>query len=372
MKKVLIIILSILLVISTGLLTYGVIQGPKKEIEEEETAMFSAPASGLFYGDAADQKISMEGLYTSNRMANKSERVANMIVNASYNNILINQFYYKAHVDVTPTSNKDKYACSDYYRAKSGVNMFYQTLAYTGSINLVQARIDYVNQRLEKNGEAEYDKDTKVWSYSLTNPSAKGTTLSLPALTPYNIYSWYDFPLDLGGEKAAGSGSTSGRTKDIDYSLIDEKSVVIEEKTDAAGNAYYKLTFSALLNEVQSSQESITRFSESFSSLKKVEFSELTFDVEIWKDAGVFRKIAFFSRVTASIGSDRGEVVIDKALTFSYDDKDCSVAAHIKKLADTFDQKWITKLNADNQKQLQEEVAALAKDEEEKGNKTEE
>ena len=55
-----------------------------------------------------------------------------------------------------------------------------------------------------------------------------------------------------------------------------------------------------------------------------------------------------------------------KALTFSYDDKDCSVAAHIKKLADDFDQKWITKLNADNQKQLKEEVDALAADAEKK------
>ena len=358
MKKALIIILSILLVISTGLLTYGIIQGPKKVVEEEKTAMFSAPAPDLFYGDANAERINMADLYTSNKMANKSEKVANMIINASYNNILINQFYYKAHVDVNPTSNKDKYACSDYYRAKNGVNMFYQTLAYTGTINLVQARIDYVNQRLEKNGEAEYDKDAKVWSYSLTNPSVKGTTLSLPALTPYNIYSWYDFPLDLGGVKAAGSGSTSGRTEEIDYSLIDEKSVKIEEKTDGT-NAYYKITFTAIIEKAQASSETITRFSESFSSLKKVEFSELSFDIEIWKDAGVFRQIAYQARVTASIGSDRGEVKINKALTFSYDDKDCSVAAHIKKLADDFDQKWITKLNADNQEKLKAEVAAL-------------
>ena len=364
MKKVLVIILSVLLVISAGLLTYGVIQGPKKEIEEEETAMFSAPAPDLFYGDADAQKINVTDLYSSNKMANKSEKVANMIINASYNNILINQFYFKAHVDVEPTSNKDKFACSDYYRAKNGVNMFYQTLAYTGTFNLVQARIDYVDQRLEKNGEVEYDKETKTWSYSLKSPSVKGTTLSLPALTPYNIYSWYDFPLDLGGVRAAGDGSTSGRTEAIDYSLIDETSVKIEEKQDADGNAYYKITFSALIEKAQASQETITRFSESFSSLKKVEFSELNFDVEIWKDAGVFRQIAFDARVTASIGSDRGEVNIQKALTFSYDDKDCSVAAHIKKLADEFDQKWITKLSAKNQAQLKEEVAALPAEEE--------
>ena len=159
--------------------------------------------------------------------------------------------------------------------------------------------------------------------------------------------------------RVCGNGSTAGRTEDIDFSLIDEKTVKIVEAQDSNGNDFYRISFKAIISKAQDSSETIARFSESYSSLKNVEFSELSFEVDVWKDAGVFRKIEYNARVTASIGNDRGEVRINKLLAFSYDDTDCSVAAHIKKLADNFTQKWITDLSASNQAQIQADLAAL-------------
>lgn len=363
LKTILIIIFALLFVISGGLLVYGALQGPKIEIEEESAA-YSAPASNLYLGEYADKKIDITAIKDDNSISSSAEKVATMIINASYNNIYINQFYYKANVEVEPTENSDKYACSEYYRAKTGANMFYQTLAYTGTpFNPLQVKIDYGNQRLATSDLAtcEYDTDTKKWSYNPTPATVKNnsSSVTLPDPTPYNIYSWYDFPLDLGGIKTCEGGSTEGRTEGIDGSLIDEKSVKIEEMQDADGNLFYRLKFKAIIEKTQNSSESKDRFSSSFSSLKNLEFSELTFEVDIWKEEGVFRKIQFDARVTASIGSDRGEVVINKVLAFSYDDHDASVAWHIKKLSDTFTNNWMKKWNAENQAAIQADLDAL-------------
>ena len=360
LKIILIVLFAFLLAVGGGLLVYGALQAPPKPIPADPIT-YAAPAAGLYLGEYADKQVSITAIKNDNTLSGANERVAKMLINASYNNIFINQFYYNAHVDVNPTGNSDKYACSDYYRAKTGANMFYMTLAYTGTFNPLQVKIDYVDQRIKtsKLAVAEYDVDTKQWSYNPQPSEVSASDVSLPEPTPYNLYSWYDFPLDLGGVKVCGNGSTAGRTEDIDFSLIDEKSVKIVDMEDADGNAFYRVSFKAIISKVQSSSETKARFSESYDSLKNVEFSELSFEVDIWKDAGVFRKIEYNARVTASIGNDRGEVKINKTLAFSYDDEDSSVAAHIKKLADTFTKKWITKLSASNQAKIQEELDAL-------------
>lgn len=360
LKIILIVLFAFLLAVGGGLLVYGALQGPAIIVEEDASA-YSVPAANLYRGEFANKKVDIVAIKNDNSSSSSAERAARMLVNASYNNIFINQFYYSAHVDVNPTGKSSKYACSDYYRAKTGANMFYQTLAYTGSWNPLQIKIDYVDQRIKTSplATAKYDLDTKQWSYNAQPADVSSSDVSLPEPTPYNLYSWYDFPLDLGGVRVCGNGSTAGRTEDIDFSLIDEKTVKIVEVQDSNGNDFYRISFKAIISKAQDSSETVARFSESYSSLKNVEFSELSFEVDVWKDAGVFRKIEYSARVTASIGNDRGEVKINKLLAFSYDDIDCSVAAHIKKLADNFTQKWITDLSASNQAQIQADLAAL-------------
>ena len=356
MKKVLIVIFAFLFAISGGLLTYGIIQGPKKEFKEKPLVM-TAPSVDLFLGEYADQRIDMAAV--KDQSIAKNQKAAEMIVKASYNNILINQFYYKAHVDFKSTKSSDK-AFSDYYRAKNGVNMFYMTLAYTGTLNLSTVRIDYVDQRVKQENEPA-DYIDGAWSLNLKSPKASKTSLSLPDLTPYNIYSWYDFPLDLGGER--NNTTSEGRTEAIDGKLIDPNSVEIEEVYDGE-HPFYRLTFKAIIADTQASKESMYRFADSCGGIKNVDLSELSFTVEIWKEAGVFRSIGFNARAEASLNGKRGEVVINKLLQFSYNDVDCSVAAHIKDLADQYTEGWITKFSSKNQEKIQEELAALPKEEE--------
>ena len=370
LKIILIVIFAILLVASAGLLGYGIMQGPKKPIVDD-SALYTPPADNLFLGEYASKKIDIVAINNSNAISSASERAATMIINASYNNIYVNQFFYKASVNVQSTEHANRFAVSEYYRAKNGVNMFYETLAYTGTINPGQARIDYVDQRLESSCDVTYDTKTKEWGAGFKDVDRPkdndGKVLTLPDANPYNIYSWYDFPLDLGGLKVCGKAPTAGRKEGVDFSLIDEKSVKIEEMADADGVAYYRISFKAIIDKAQNSKETIDRFSDSFSSLKNVNFSELNFEIDIWKDAGVFRKIGFDARVTASMGSDRGEVEIDKLLAFSYDDHDCSVAEHIYKFAEQYTDKWITKWSEKNRAQLEADIAALPKVEKEEG-----
>ncbi len=322
-----------------------------------------APTTDLYLGEYADQQIDISAIKNDTSLSGSAERVAKMIINASYNNIFINQFYFKASADIQMMTQPNKFLKSEYFRAKNGANMYYHYLTYTGDINVAGARIDYVDERVQAKtmSNVNYNRTTGEWSYGLNNvkESTYDRPVSLPDPTPYNIYSWYDFPIDLGGIKSCNGNS--GRTADIDYSLIDEKSVVIEEKVDENNNAYYRINFKAIIAKAMASAETKDRFSDSFNSLRNVDFSELAFEVDIWKDAGVFRKIGINAHVTASMGNNRGEVEIEKVLAFSYDDTDCSVAAHIKKFADTFTTKWIRDLSEANQTQLFADLLALEK-----------
>jgi len=355
MKKLFIVLFALIFVASAGLLTYGALQGPKKNIAIDEVKL-DAPADGLFLGDYADQKIDMVSLKNATGIE-ANQKVAEMIINASYNNILINQFYYKAHVGVESTTTSDM-AISDYFRAKNGANMFYYTLVYTGILNPAKARVDYVDERIEGACDAEYDED-EGWSYSFKAGKAqKKGAMTLPDLTPYNIYSWYDFPLDLGGvTRMNGKKSTAGRSEAISGALIDSDSVEIKELGE--DDKYYSLTFSVIIADTNASDESIDRFSDSCGKISEVTLKKLDFTIEIWKDAGVFRRICFDALVDAKLNGNFGEVKIEKFLEFSYNDRDASVAAHIKKFADDFDPKWITNFSAKNQQQLMEELSKL-------------
>ena len=354
MKKFLIILFAFIFVVSAGLLAYGAIQGPKKNVTIDELAL-DAPADDLFLGEYADQKIDMSALAKATDVED-NQKVANMIINASYNNIMINQFYFKAHVDVKSTKSTDE-AFSDYFRAKNGVNMYYLTLAYTGLVNPVKVKLDYVDQRIESSSTADYE-DESGWSYTLKAGRAQDKgAMTLPELNPYNIYSWYDFPLDLGGVKRMSKKSTDGRTEDISGALIDADSVEIEEM--GTEHPYYSLKFDVLVSATNASEESIDRFADSCGKISDVTLKKLSFTVDIWKDAGVFRRMYFEALADASLNGQSGEVKIEKVLEFSYDDNDASVAAHIKKLADDFDPKFVTNFSSEIQQKIAEEIAAL-------------
>ena len=358
LKTVLIVLFAFLLAVSGGVLVYGAVVGTSDPARIDEVTL-DPPANDLYIGEYINQKINISAIANATDMQ-KNQKVAEMIVKTSYNNAIIDHFLYKAHVDVNSTKTSD-YAFSDYFRAKTGMDQYYQTFAYTGSANPVKVKVFYGTDRLDAMDPfGKYDKDTGAWSASLKNPDRKDYTPGLPGLTPYHIYSWYDFPLDLGGLGTAKSDDERGRSEAIDGSLIDASSVVIEEKIDQASNvAYYQISFKAIIAAANASSETLDRFCDSCGGLKDAELYELNFLVEIWKDAGVFRRIGFDARTVASLQGKKGEVKVEKMLKFTYDKVDSSVAAHIKKLADQYGQKWVSKLRAENQEKLNAQLAAL-------------
>ena len=154
--------------------------------------------------------------------------------------------------------------------------------------------------------------------------------------------------------------STAGRSEAISGALIDADSVEIEEV--GTEHPYYSVKFNVIIADTNASEETIDRFADSCGKISRVTLKALSFTVEIWKDAGVFRRIGFEALADASLNGKFGEVKIDKLLEFSYSDKDSSVAAHIKQFADDFDPNWILNFSAKNQEQIAAELAKLPAD----------
>ena len=348
-KTILIVIFALLLAASVGLLGYGISQGPQKSPDNEGKGMLGIPAEDLFFEE--NPQIDVKTIETDTQMS-AAEKAATMLVKASYNMASINQFYGHARVD-TEIPSADKHFFSDYYRGKNGVNMFYHSLVYTGTlVNPFQYRIDYVDQRMTKSGSCDYE-DGK-YKYAAEEPSGvSDIDLSLPSYTPYLIYSWFDFPLDLGGVKKAQGGTDPNRTDAVDYSLIDESTVRIEEAGEN-GEKYYIITFKVRVDKAQASSETVYRFADT-NKIEKPEFGEITVEAEIWKDSGVFRQLNYQANAKISKSGKRGDGVITKTWKFSYNDTDCSVAKHIQGLGE----KWVAALSEKNQAILRQEVAAL-------------
>ncbi|MBQ7713224.1 MAG: hypothetical protein IJT69_05340 [Clostridia bacterium] len=364
MKKFLIILFTFIFVVSAGLLVYGAIQGPQELRGDSTKGMLGVPAEGLF-SDAEHPQQSIKSIVSDSAM-NGAEKAATMLVNASYNMNSIDRFYGHCRVD-TEIPSADKHFFSDYYRGKSGVSMYYHTLVHTGFklSDVFSFKIDYADpetpengQRLKKTGQCSYDFDEEKYSYAVGKPSVESNSLSRGADTPYLIYSWFDFPLDLGGKKSA-NGYARPDTDAIDSSLIDASTVKIEEK-GSKNEKYYELTFKAIVAKAQASNETVYRFYDTNKLDSDVEFHEIAVTAQIWKESGVFRELKYEVSAVIEKSGNRGEGEITKTWQFSYDEADCSVAKRINDLGED----WVKKLSAENQAAVAKEVAALPKSDE--------
>lgn len=341
MKKVIIIILAVLIAVSGALLIYGAAQGPQKEFNQESKGLLAAPAAAISEG--ADHWYSLDSVLSSGSF---QEKAAKLMVYTSYNQMYAKQFYFSAHVDVFAGN---KYTCSDYFRAQQGVNTFYQALAYTGTqlTNMATRRVDYHNVRYSKvEPGISYDKKEQTYSFSLANPDVDDRETTLPRETPYLIYSWYDIPLDFGSKEQAYN--------EIDSSLIEN--VSLESPTSDA--PYYVLNFSADIDKVNASEETLRRLNEGTGgAMKDIEVLGLSFKAEIWP-SGLFRSISVHARIIAKVSNKRGEATIDRTYGFSYDDADCSIANWFKSTG------WDKYLTAEGKVAYESELALLKTEEE--------
>ena len=319
LKTILIVILSLLLVVSGGLLAYGILN-PSSAQEGGSTGAGDPPDMALFEGETHLDVSETFG----DKKASEEKKATDLMIQAAYNLINIKQFYFSARVDVKAGS---QIAFSDYNYTRKGLDTFKRAQAYTGSLNTFVLRCYYIDQKLENSGLSEYDFNTESWSYLVTSPDVTDKSNSKDAESPYFFYSVLDFPLDFGGKKAKVDDE-SKRTDEIDYSLIDADSVKLEENKKGG---YYTLEFKVLASKLNSSEEMKFRLSDTTTSkrMKDITFKDFTVKAEIWKESGVFRTLYYETNVNATLGSDSGDSTIKKTMNFSYDDENCSVARKI-------------------------------------------
>jgi len=352
LKIVLIVIFALALTVSGGLLCYSAIKGPLASQGGGNKNAGDAPDATLFETTKEHQKdlSVIEGSSTMD----PAEKVATMLVNATFNHIWIDQYYFFSRVDVE--GENGDYSFSEYDQSFYQMNTFRRVQAYTGKINTFKIQADFVNQRLTSMGTCDYDFDEKTWLYTIGNPSSSPKTISRSEVdrevkeTYYRIYSLFDFPIDLGGWDSLND-KNEGRVEELDYSLIDSSSVSITEK-----DGYYILKFNADIDGINRSGESMDRFSDSTSGGRMSNMTFKTFSVtaEIWKDAGVFRSLNYEVTVNAKINGKRGDAVIEKTMNFSYDDETCCVAKGIKSVPSFYN-----KLSTENQAECDKMIAEM-------------
>ena len=357
LKIILIVIFSLLLAVSGGLLAYGIIN-PASTQDGDETGIGEPPDMALFEGE----KHSDVSLIFGDKSATPEHKATDLMIQVAYNLINIKQFYFSARVDVKAGTQT---AFSDYNYTRKGLNTFKRVHAYTGKLNTFVLRCYYIDQRLETTGLAEYDSDTGAWSYP-TDPSKKqSATLSKSNESPYYYYGTLDFPLDFGGKDAA-IADESKRSDAIDYTLIDPDSVVLTENTKGG---YYSLEFKVLASKLDASEEIRYRFADTTSGknldgslrMKLDHFvDDFTVKAEIWKESGVFRTISYETKVNATTGGENGDSTITKTLNFSYDDENCSVARKIMSVKGSKNAPvYYNALNAANKAICDAEIKAL-------------
>ena len=201
-----------------------------------------------------------------------------------------------------------------------------------------------------------------MWSYTAHipgYPKTENKSHGKDDETPYYYYGTLDFPLDFGGEESADDDSTLPRSAAIDYSLIDGATVEITEDEEGG---YYTLTFDCVIASINDSYETKYRLSKTTADgkMENITFTKFTVTAEIWKDAGVFRKLTYTTNVHATIYGKTGDSDIEKSMIFSYDDENCSVA---KKIMTVKDDKgnatFYDMLNSANKTTCDAEIKAL-------------
>ena len=361
LKTVLIVIFALLFAVSGGLLCFGIIN-PASEAGDDYAGIGPEPSKTFFDGEGATYVDVSSVLAAPTTISSttattiSAEEAVDLMIKTAYNLINIQQFYFSARVDVNSGST---HAFSDYNYTRDGLKTFKKAFAYTGSAGTYILRCYYIDQKLESSGTSSYNEKSGKWKYTL-DPGLflKKTkkTRGKDRETPYYYYGTLDFPLDFGGADSADDDSTEVRTEAINYSLIDPASATLQDK-----GSYYALTFKALPDKLNASEETKYRLSKSTADGKMtdIQFADFTVTAEIWKETGVFRMLYYKTNVHASLNVESGDCVIEKSMKFSYDDDNCSVAKKIKSIEGTKGLVFYNALSSANKATCDAEIAAL-------------
>ena len=297
------------------------------------------------YANAQDY-LSLEALTSA---SDPAEKMADLLIGGTYNLIESKGFFANYRTDLVAedgTSSITECLRVVQENADGGVNNVYQAL--TSVTGFGRRTIDYYNERLTQKDimhGAVYYPSEGVLTAELNKPDySERSNFAKKAKTTYVMYSWFDFPLYLGGKYGADYAG------DLVWDSIDGSTV---EETD--GDDYITWTFSADLdkaNEYESAYHYLSEGSLAGGQVNSIE--SLDFEVSVW-DSGLFRKIVVNAELDGSLYGKARKVTVTKTYEFSYRTQDTSVAYWL----DVFE--WANYLELDSdQVKFEEEIAAFA------------
>ena len=374
MKKILIIVITLILVINAGLLVYGAVTfGGTGSYEAEDLGELLPPVNPDDYAAAIAEWIEMysetndhptlnvktnpsknpetfaaevNGWYDVFGKADPSTSiltrykddpaglVANVLLPVTYNENRATQFRMTSHYEITANG---QISYSDNTRARrqpkpAYADFYYLSLAWTGSSGFANLRARFHDQQLNStlNTISSYDAATGAYEYSLSKPQTKSTPGELDREIPFKIYDLLNVPLYLGG----GDDAKDNQTARVESDVIDGISVVVTEPT--AAKPYYTITFSEDLVAAQRKENLYDRLNPALGDkMSNITLKKADFTVEIW-ECGLFRRITADMEVNAKIGGKQGDAQIAMDYKFYYDDYNCDVVRLI--LSDGWDQ----------------------------------
>ena len=377
MKTFLIVILSIILALSGGLLVYGITLGDPINFgsmdlgellpPENPDAFAHGIAEQIVTRVAFDPNVEYAKTFTDNpgkdpaRFAAEVDGwfdifgkndpstsiltrykndgaglVANLIVPMTYNENRCTQFCMTSHFEIRAGRSV---TYSDNRRVHKQVEPFAADCVYLSRVwpgysegSSASFRVYYNTQQLEFASIGvidDYHEDTGAYEVKIGAPTTRTTRdRDLVREQPYKTYDLLTFPIWLGD-------------KDVDPSVIDGNSVVLTTPTETV--PYYTLTFSEDLSKAQTKENKNDRLNEALGGqMSGITIKKADFVVEFW-DSGVFRRLTANFVVDATINNKKGEAEIAMDYKFYYDNKSCDIYSLIESVG--WQKKYFNKKN---------------------------
>ncbi|MBQ7713225.1 MAG: hypothetical protein IJT69_05345 [Clostridia bacterium] len=288
----------------------------------KDPAIFAAEVDGWYdvFGEN-DPSTSVLTRYTG------GDLVANLIVPITYNQNRSTQFCMTSHYEITAGDYK---VYSDNMRVRTqvapfAVDAFYLSRAWAGSSTSSSAalRVYYDTQKLEYvmifGAVNDYDEITGEYDLKIGKPKEYSRNRDLDREVPYKTYDLLNLPIYLGGKDKYD-------TSPVDGSVVDDRSVKVEAPT--AAKPYYTLTFSENMETAQISENVNGRLNAALGEkMKNITMKKADFVVEIW-ECGLLRQVTAEIDVNAKI-EQQGDAHITMSYKFYYDDDSCNILSLI-------------------------------------------
>ena len=381
MKTVLIVILSIMLAVSGGLLIYGTTFGVASDsgfsfgdytepVNPEEYA--SAIAEWIVLNakdnptlmaatnpskDPAKFAVEVNGWYDVFGKADPStsilvrhsgaDLVPYLLIPVTYNHNRSKQYCLSYHYEVEASGAK---IITDGIRLRiqpspAKTECYYRSYVWSGTAGVtspVTVKLEFGWQKFRQNQlksyVESYDPETHEYARNLKYGSVeKRKDTDIEREVPYKVYSLVLLPIYVG----SGADQKEDATAEITSSVIDGSTVTMTMPNDE--KPYYTLSFSEDIQAAQCPENTEDCLNKALGErMKYITIKRADFHVEIWP-CGLFRHATASFTVNAEINGKQGDAEIKMDFGYYYDDDSCDIVKYILE-----DGCWESKMSDEN------------------------